>query len=286
MTDEVKGAVTGPAADDARDQAGRRRMTVLAAIAGLSLVAFAVTFFLLYAREGDLQQQVTALSSSAQDNHAAAQQLAEQVRKLGGTPTVQPPPGPTAVTGPVGPAGAAGRGITGTAISAGHLFVSYTDGTTEDKGQVAGATGVKGSDGRGITGSNATSGHLVLSYSDGSTTDAGQVVGKDGATGATGPVGAAGRGVASLAENTNNHLIITYTDGTTQDIGPLPAGPPGPTGPQGVQGPAGSPPAGWTWTDTLGRNYTCTRNASSPDSAPTYTCTAAPLLSTAARPGH
>lgn len=51
----------------------------------------------------------------------------------------------------------------------------------------------------------------------------------------------------------------------------------GPAGQDGTDGADGQPPAGWTWTDPSpgGKTYTCTRDVDSPDSAPTYTCTAA-----------
>jgi hypothetical protein len=51
-------------------------------------------------------------------------------------------------------------------------------------------------------------------------------------------------------------------------------GPPGPTGEKGDTGQAGVPPAGWTWVDSEGRQQSCARDTGSPDSAPTYTCTA------------
>lgn len=47
----------------------------------------------------------------------------------------------------------------------------------------------------------------------------------------------------------------------------------GATGAAGPSGPAGPPVAGWTFTDALGMRHTCTRDAGSPDSAATYTCT-------------
>jgi hypothetical protein len=277
VTDDLRGEVVGPAVAESRDGPARRRNAVLAAVAAVSLLLFTGIATDVFLREADLQQQVMALSDSdtqnklaAQQNHAAAQTLAQQVKNLGGTPVVSPPPGPAGATGPAGPAG---RGITGTAVSAGHLYVTYTDGQTEDKGPVVGSPGVNG---RGITGANATSGHLVLAYSDGSTSDAGAVVGP------TGPAGATGRGIKSVT-TANGELLVTYDDDTTADAGALPAGPPGPTGPQGVQGPSGSPPAGWTWTDELGRTYHCQRDPSSPDTAPTYTCpTASPTTTTTA----
>lgn len=46
----------------------------------------------------------------------------------------------------------------------------------------------------------------------------------------------------------------------------------GPAGAQGTPGAPGAPPAGWTWTDPLGATYSCTRDAASPEDAPTYTC--------------
>jgi hypothetical protein len=48
-------------------------------------------------------------------------------------------------------------------------------------------------------------------------------------------------------------------------------GQPGQPGRDGVDG---RPPASWTWVDGDGRTQSCTRDEGSPDSAPTYTCTA------------
>jgi type II secretory pathway pseudopilin PulG len=53
---------------------------------------------------------------------------------------------------------------------------------------------------------------------------------------------------------------------------PGPAGPAGPAGADGVDGRDGEPPASWTWTDRLGQQHECVRDAGSPDDAPTYTC--------------
>src|SRR5581483_11022131 len=60
-----------------------------------------------------------------------------------------------------------------------------------------------------------------------------------------------------------------------------PAGQKGDTGAAGAQGPAGpggpqgAPPASWSWPDPVvpGLIHTCSRDAASPDTAPTYTCT-------------
>lgn len=141
-----------------------------------------------------------------------------------------PVPGPS---GQQGQPGTAGRGITGTAIVANHLMISYTDGKTEDKGVVVGAVGVKGTDGRGIKSTSISGGHLVLAYTDGTSEDVGQVVGKNGENGNNGENGANGRGIASIAISGDFHLVVTYTDGTSDDLGQLP---PGPQGQQGQQG--------------------------------------------------
>ena len=95
--------------------------------------------------------------------------------------------------------------------------------------------------------------------------------GRDGAPGPQGPAGPQG------------------ADGAPGMLGPAgPAGEQGPEGAQGEPGPAGvdgqdgaagadgQPPASWTWTDVAGRTQSCTRDAGSPDSAPTYTCSASP----------
>ncbi|MGZ3140789.1 hypothetical protein ACVDFE_02050 [Lentzea chajnantorensis] len=49
----------------------------------------------------------------------------------------------------------------------------------------------------------------------------------------------------------------------------------GKDGLDGQPGRDGVPPAGWSWVDGDGRTQSCARDAGSPDTAPTYTCTAA-----------
>jgi hypothetical protein len=168
--------------------------------------------------------------------------------------------------GEPGIAGSNGRGITSTAIVGGHFQVSYTDGTTEDKGVV---TGSQGPAGRGITGSIINNGRLVLVYSDGKSEDVGQVVGKDGQPGANGKNGdpgkdgAPGRGITGVTTD-GGHLIVTYTDGTTADAGPLPQGP---------QGNDGKPPLSWVVHNPDGSTTDCQRTQSFDFQNPTYDCT-------------
>jgi hypothetical protein len=227
VTDEIRDRVGESAARGAFHRRGHRLIwvSVIIAVLGLAVIGFALVTF---ATKVDLlSSQVSDANVSAQENHVVAQQLSDQVKRLGGTPQAVPP-GPSGAQGATGPAG---RGITGTAIVTGDLVISYSDNTTEDKGHVVGADGLAGPAGRGITGSTIANGHLVLSYSDSTSLDVGQVVGKDGAAGTP------GRGVQS-SDGSSGRLLITYTDGTTQDAGPLPPGPKGDKGDPGTPGPA------------------------------------------------
>jgi hypothetical protein len=223
MTDDIKATVVAPAARGALHRRGHRVIWagVIITVLGLVLVGFVLAGF--DSKVDELTTQVQQAQSSAQENHVVAQQLHDQVQRLGGTPAAVPP-------GPSGAQGLPGRGITGTAIIGGHMFVSYTDNKTEDKGQVVGKDGAPGANGRGITGSVLSGGHLFFSYTDNTTQDIGQVVGPPGAKGDP------GRSVRSM-DGSTGHLIVTYDDNTTQDVGPLPAGPPGPKGDKGDPGP-------------------------------------------------
>lgn len=181
-----------------------------------------------------------------------------------------PAPGPE---GKPGSEGAPGRGIRQTDVRDGHLYVSYTDGTTEDKGQVVGADGKTPKDGRGITGTTIAAGHLVLTYTDGATDDVGLVMGKDGKD---------GRGVSQITITGAYHLVVTYTDGTTADVGPLPPGPQGPKGDKGDkgetggQGNDGQPAVGWTTKKINGNTETCRRAQPFDYQQPFYECTEEP----------
>jgi hypothetical protein len=111
----------------------------------------------------------------------------------------------------------------------------------------------------------------------GPTGDAGPS-GPAGPTGPTGPTGPGGTPGQSGADGGAGQAGAAGASGQPGPTGP--SGAPGPSGASGAPGPSGpagadgQPPAGWTWTDRLGTTYTCTRDASSPPSAPTYSCTA------------
>jgi hypothetical protein len=130
-----------------------------------------------------------------------------------------------------------------------------------------GDTGATGATGRGLTSVICVAGVWRVQYTDGLVdTDAGPCTGPPGpigATGATGTPGASGKDGAA---------------GSQGEPGPAgPTGPAGADGAAGATGPAGAtgqPPASWTWANPLGVTYRCDRDAGSPDSAPTYTCSA------------
>lgn len=105
-----------------------------------------------------------------------------------------------------------GTGIGSVTVNgAGHLIVSFTDGSSMDAGSVAGPQGIQGPAGRNVASATVNSSkHLVLGMSDGSTIDAGDV----GA-----PAGPQGVGFASATVNGTGHLILTKTDSATVDAG-------------------------------------------------------------------
>jgi hypothetical protein len=151
-----------------------------------------------------------------------------------------------------GEPGADGRGITATLLDQnGRLVLTYSDGTTQDVGQVVGKAGEQGAQGQagvGIVSSTVSGGHLVLTFTDGQVVDVGRIVGDPG------------RGVASTAI-VDGHLIVSYDDGTTQDAGELPVAEP-------VQG---TPPAELVVVRSDGVTVHCPRSGGT-DTAPVYRC--------------
>jgi hypothetical protein len=185
---------------------------------------------------------------------------------------------PSSVPGPQGPAG---RGITSVHNVAGHLVLSYTDGTAQDVGLFVGprgktgAVGSSGANGRGITAQSIVGGHLVATYTDGSVADLGQVVGPAGSAGTKGDTGVSIVSVTEKQESDGTHLIVNLSEGDPQDVGMLPKGDPGnpgSDGKDGSDGQDGQPPVSWTYTDALGMQHTCTRTDPFDPASPTYAC--------------
>lgn len=160
--------------------------------------------------------------------------------------------------------GADGVGIASVSPGDCRVSILLTDGRSYTVDRLCGADGDDGADGRGIT-STATEGCFVrVTYSDSASQRLGPFCGPQGPPGQDGADGADGQTPPCMSE-------------PSQCRGPVgPAGPPGEDGQDGVDGADGQPPAGWTWTDAAGREQSCTRDADSPDEAPTYTCTAEP----------
>lgn len=190
--------------------------------------------WLMYLNQASQVQgsQIGALSKALDAQRAQAQ-------RAGQTPVAPPPAqilaSPQIVRGDPGATGPAGRGLAAVwCTSGGRWQVSYTDGTLiNDAGACTGPPGIPG-----VAGSPGAPG-------------------SPGSTGSPGPQGPQGVGATGP---------------------PGPAGPTGETGPtgqagaNGQNGADGKPPAGWRWTDPAGIRYSCDRDASSPDSAPRYTC--------------
>lgn len=112
-----------------------------------------------------------------------------------------------------------------------------------------GVNGVNGSPGLSITSARLHGCDLLLTRQDGLVFDAGNVCGPAGSVGPSGPAGQNGQNGAN-----------------GQD------GQPGPAGSTGPAGQDGQPPASYAVEDPDGTTYECTRDAGSPDDAPTYTC--------------
>lgn len=207
--------VTG---DDARRgrRLGARDLVIVALVLAVAFLVYEQVSAKVDAIEATQQARDLAapLDELCRDDPAARRRVG--VESCDQAASVQAEPPPVAVA-PArdGRDGADGRGIVSTRVTAGRLYVAYTDGITEDKGVVVGApgaTGTNGAAGRGVVSSTiGDGGELVLTYTDGTTEVAGVVVGRDGAD---------GRGVAATAV-VDGRLLVTYTDGATEDAGPV-----------------------------------------------------------------
>lgn len=171
-----------------------------------------------------------------------------------GAPGPKGDPGLPGKDGVNGQNGAPGRGIASADISpAGILSVLFTDGGSQEVGNVVGpagqngAPGKDGDDGRGIVSASISSeGILNLVYTDGGPIPVGNVVGPKGDTGNPGLAGKdgkdgdAGRGIVSASISPEGILNFVYTDGGPIPVGNV-VGPAGPQGSPGVKGDKGEP---------------------------------------------
>ncbi|KAA8726938.1 ExeM/NucH family extracellular endonuclease [Corynebacterium phocae] len=94
----------------------------------------------------------------------------------------------------------------------GHLWVFYTNGTSQDLGNVVGPQGPQGNTGpAGPQGPQGNTGPAGPQGPQGNT----------GPAGPQGPQGAPGGGITKVQTNGAGHLLITLSDGTVKDLGPL-----------------------------------------------------------------
>jgi hypothetical protein len=230
--DRVRRIVDDAARHAAKDPTARRTTWIAAAVLALCLAGGGAYFAL---RLDELDDQADASAT-------AAQQLADQVESLGATPVVQPP---------AAEAGPAGVGIASVDNAPCAIVVRLTDGrsTTRD--------GLCPRPGRDIEDTTADGCFVNVAYSDQTSSRIGPFC---GAPGKEGPEGREGR---------------KGDDGETPPCMSEPdqcRGTNGTDGADGADGRDGAPPRGWVTTRADGSEETCTRDAGSPDDAPTYSC--------------
>lgn len=170
---EIDRTIVQPAADAGRDARAHRWLYVGAALflAGLGVLAF-----LWLAQRGEIGQ----LRDDGNVTAGQAQQLAQQVRSMGGTPVVTPatpgPQGPIGATGPRGQQGDPGVGLPGKDGKDGTQGVAGKDGAPG----TSGTPGVPGKDGEpGAAGADGQPGAAGKDGKDGQDGKPG-VNGKDG----------------------------------------------------------------------------------------------------------
>lgn len=226
----------------------RQKLTVFGLYAGLVLALLLAALAWKYGR--DAQHQRAADHRAAVVEHQAVEQLANQVKGLGGTPVVQP----SQLPGPQGPRGETGPGPSAAEVElAVASWCAPRHDCTPTATQVAAAVRVYCS-GTACQGPRGSSGPT----------------GSPGSPGATGSSGAQGPPPTSdqIAD-----AVATYCGAHNGCQGPT-----GPTGSTGPTGAAGEPPVSWTFSIGT-RGYLCTRSDPFDPSAPTYTCKRQPAPS-------
>lgn len=114
--DQIDRTLVEPAAAQARDDRSHRLLNLAGVLVVVAVLGLAVWSWLsihsLNADVATADSDARTATTSAQDAAGRAQQLYDQVKRLGGTPVVQPPPpiaagpaGQPGATGATGPAG-------------------------------------------------------------------------------------------------------------------------------------------------------------------------------------
>lgn len=131
------------AAAGARDDRGRRLIWVFVGVAITGVVAVAIAVFFMFGRNAAQDGTIADLQDQASANADVAQQLFDQVKKLGVEPVVEPP-GPGTPGEPGARGGQGDQGLPGPGGPAGPV------GSTGPSGP-AGPEGMPGTDGAGGT---------------------------------------------------------------------------------------------------------------------------------------
>lgn len=167
---------------------------------GLAIVLIANRVDTLAAQLEESRADGVALEADLNEQEAASSALAQQVRRLGGKPVVDPPkvdplPGPAGSAGRDGP-----RGRPGEDGKDGRPGADGEDGTD----------GTNGTDGE--DGADGQPGPMGATGADGKD-------GANGADGADGTDGKDGRSVESVqCDNGLGTFTFTYSDGTSQTV--------------------------------------------------------------------
>jgi hypothetical protein len=200
-------------------------LTALLLGTGLAFGLHAITQLQDSTRQSQHDRQTLAQEVSAQQQ--AAEKLAQQVRRLGGQPIVEPsnlPPAPGAAGSPGTP------GATGAPGPRGPQGVPGPRGPRGERGQT-GATGAGGTAGQ--VGAAGEQGPAGPKGEQGDTGPAGAKgdKGDPGPAGPQGPAGAAGQDGTSITQvdctSGTGTFVFTYSDGTTQTVDCQPASTPG-----------------------------------------------------------
>jgi hypothetical protein len=187
------------AAEAAIDHRGHRLMWACLMLVVIGVTAVGIVVWSVLSGQDEQGDAISSLELQADRNAVAAQQLANQVRDMGGQPVVQPPSpgergpagaqGPEGVSGPSGPPGPIGPG--------GPAGAPSSPGTAGEPG-ADGVQGPAGSD--GAAGANGAPGPAGPQ-------------GPQGPQGDTGPAGAPGP--ACPAGYESRPAVITAPGGST-----------------------------------------------------------------------
>lgn len=225
MTDDLNRTIVTRAADAGRDARAHRWLYVggLAVVLGIGVLAF------LWLAQ---RQEIGQLRDSGNTTASQAQQLAQQVRSMGGTPVVTP-----ATPGPQGPVGATGPGPTQAQID--DAVAAYLAAHPPDAGKPATPAMVATAVAEYLTANPPTPGRPPTAQEI--ATAAADYISAHSAQ-FTGPTGAAGKDatdaqvVAAVDAYCTAHDKCAGPAGATGKTGATGAtGPPGPTCPSGYE---------------------------------------------------